>query len=73
MMVLSDRMWRSRFSGDPAIVGRVVPFDDSPYTVVGVMPLAFSYGEADFWRVIVRKGLVVAHGWPRRHRSICGE
>jgi len=35
--ILSDRLWRARFSADPAILGRTVLLDQVPFTVVGVM------------------------------------
>jgi putative ABC transport system permease protein len=40
--VLSDRLWRRRFDGNPGIVNQVVRFDGDPYTIVGVMPPGFS-------------------------------
>jgi predicted permease len=36
--ILSDGLWRRRFGGDPAIVGRPVRIDGTPRTIVGVMP-----------------------------------
>jgi putative ABC transport system permease protein len=39
--VISDGLWRRRFGGDRTIIGRQVILDDSPYTVVGVMPNGF--------------------------------
>ena len=36
-MVLNETFWRTRFGGDPAVVGRVVRLDGEPYTVVGVV------------------------------------
>ena len=36
--ILSNRVWRSRFSADPGIVGRKIMLDDEPFTVAGVMP-----------------------------------
>jgi predicted permease len=41
VVVLSHALWRRRFNGDPAILGRHVMLDDDPYTVVGVMPATF--------------------------------
>jgi len=38
LVILSDGLWRRRFAGDPAIVGRQVKLDDDLYTVIGVMP-----------------------------------
>jgi predicted permease len=40
-VVLSYRLWRSDFGGDPAIVGKVARLDGTPRTVIGVMPATF--------------------------------
>ena len=37
-VILSDRIWRTRFHSDGRVVGRTITLDDEPYTVVGVMP-----------------------------------
>ncbi|MDB4878520.1 MAG: permease [Gemmatimonadetes bacterium] len=36
--VLSYALWKNRFSGDRAVVGRVITMNGQPYTVVGVAP-----------------------------------
>ena len=41
VVVLGESLWRSRFGGDPHIVGRSMTLDGEPYQVVGVMPRAF--------------------------------
>jgi putative ABC transport system permease protein len=41
VVVLSDGLWRSRFAGDTAIVGRQVHLNGSEHTVVGIMPPGF--------------------------------
>ena len=41
--VLSESLWRQRFGGDPAILGRLVYFDGQPHTVVGVLPERLAY------------------------------
>jgi len=41
VVILGNGLWRRRFGGDPAIVGRQVRLDDDNYTVLGVMPRAF--------------------------------
>ncbi|HKW87135.1 MAG TPA: ABC transporter permease [Candidatus Acidoferrales bacterium] len=36
--VLSERIWRSRFGSDRAIVGKTILLEQRPFTVVGVVP-----------------------------------
>ena len=38
--VLSEGLWRSQFGADRTIVGRSVLLDDTPYTVIGVLPIS---------------------------------
>ena len=38
VVVLSDALWKRRFGGDPAILGKSIRLDDADYRVVGVMP-----------------------------------
>jgi len=40
--VLGDAIWRTRFGADPRILGRSIRMDGTPFTVVGVMPRAFT-------------------------------
>src|SRR5205807_1065075 len=37
VVLLSHRLWQTRFGADPAIVGRTVIMDEEPVTVVGVL------------------------------------
>jgi predicted permease len=37
-IILSDRLWRTRFDAEPDIIGRKITLNLQPYTVVGVMP-----------------------------------
>lgn len=41
VVVLSDALWRRRFSGDRTIVGRQITLDDNSYSVIGIMPGGF--------------------------------
>jgi predicted permease len=36
--ILSDNLWRSSFSADPAVVGQTVKIDGLPTRIVGIMP-----------------------------------
>jgi hypothetical protein len=39
--VISHRLWRSRFRGDPAVIGKILRVNQRELTVVGVAPPAF--------------------------------
>jgi putative ABC transport system permease protein len=41
VLVLSHRFWRTRFGGDPSVVGRTVRIDDQPHEIIAVMPSSF--------------------------------
>lgn len=41
LVILSDALWRRRFAGDRAIIGRQIQLNDNGYLVVGVMPSGF--------------------------------
>ncbi|HKW46335.1 MAG TPA: ABC transporter permease, partial [Gemmatimonadaceae bacterium] len=43
VMILSDGTWRSRFGGDPSILGKTIDIDGQPIRVVGVMPASFDF------------------------------
>ena len=44
--ILSYALWKRRYGGDPAVVGRGVILDDKTYTVVGVLPAKFIIPDA---------------------------
>ena len=59
-VVISDRLWRTRFGADPNVIGRKVTLNMQPFTVIGVMPRgtehpgnvyhSVAYGESvDVW------------------------
>ena len=43
VVLLSEKLWKRRFGGDPAVVGSTVTINAKSYLVAGVMPAAFDY------------------------------
>jgi predicted permease len=43
VMILSDGTWKSRFGGDPSILGKTIDIDGQPIRVVGIMPARFDF------------------------------
>jgi predicted permease len=63
--VVSHALWRRRFGGDPAVVGRAVTLDGAPFTLVGVMGPAFRFPDAGT-EVWAPESLIDAARAPRR-------
>ena len=36
--LLANSFWRTRFGGDPSVIGRTITLDRRPYTVIGIVP-----------------------------------
>ena len=59
-MVLHETLWRSRFGGDPALVGRATRIGDRAFTVIGIVPAGFQFdipgttstGPSNFWTLL---------------------
>jgi putative ABC transport system permease protein len=57
VVMLSHRLWQSRFGGDPAVVGRTITLDNQRYTVTGVLPADFRLLRwPDLWMPIGQYG-----------------
>src|SRR5688572_21689162 len=55
-VVLTESFWRTRFDGDPSIVGRVLRLDGDPWTVVGVVPdSAQLIGRTSMWALATNR------------------
>ena len=56
VVILSASLWREMYHADPQIIGRPIPINGIPYTVVGVMPAGFSFpvntGDDAIWTPI---------------------
>jgi putative ABC transport system permease protein len=51
VIMIGHALWTRRYNADPAIVGRTIQVNSSPYTVVGVLPAGFKglIGNAEAW------------------------
>ena len=60
VVIISEALWRNRFSADPKIVGRSFTIDGTPTTVVGVMPANFHFPptatNTGIWQPLVMPG-----------------
>ena len=57
VVILSHRLWQSRFGGDPAVLGRTITLDNQRYTVTGVLPADFHLLRwPDLWMPIGQYG-----------------
>ena len=53
VVILSDGLWKRRFGGDPAVIGRSIPINGESHEIVGVMPPGFTpiyIANAAMWR-----------------------
>jgi putative ABC transport system permease protein len=49
-VLLSEKLWKMRFSGDPRAIGQTIRMSGKPFRVVGVMPATFKLPDfADVW------------------------
>ena len=54
VVMLGDRIWRSRFAADPAAIGRTVKLDGVAHEVIGVMPAGMTFpSDAELWTPLV--------------------
>jgi predicted permease len=45
--MISTRLWRRHFGGNPAILGQTATLAGTPYTIIGVLPPRFTFPFAD--------------------------
>jgi predicted permease len=59
-VVISDRLWRDRFSASPAVLGKTITLDAVDYSIVGVLPAGFYFNglRADVYTSIARDTLL---------------
>ena len=53
VVIVSDGLWKSRFGGDPGLVGQPIRLSNKSYTVIGIMPQGFQFTPpADVWTAL---------------------
>jgi putative ABC transport system permease protein len=57
VVVISDRLWKSRYGADPAILGQSITINRTSTTVVGVLPPAMRLHNLDIWIPLLRSNL----------------
>jgi predicted permease len=45
VVIINDRMWKTRFGGNPQTIGKSLSLDGVSYTVVGILPPEFRFVE----------------------------
>src|SRR5262247_2299657 len=62
VVVLSHRLWQSRFGGSSAVVGQEIAVNGNKFTVIGVMPAGFEGAEilekSDFYAPMMMQAVV---------------
>jgi len=72
VVILSEGLWRERFGGDPAAIGKTLSINRVSHTIVGVVPRGFTFPDADvrFWLPNEVPSTIDANGKARlRHAS----
>ena len=49
VFVMRYKAWVTKFSADPSILGKTFVLNDTPRTLIGIMPPRFGFGDSDVW------------------------
>ncbi|HEV8485042.1 MAG TPA: ABC transporter permease, partial [Blastocatellia bacterium] len=47
VVILSDSLWKRRFSSDPGVIGQAITLNATSYTVIGIMPSTFQFPDRE--------------------------
>jgi len=61
-VVISDRLWRTKFGADANILGRKITLNSQPFTVIGVMPTGMEHPGNEYHSLPYGEGIDV--WWP---------
>lgn len=52
--MVSERLWRRRYAGDPDLIGRTIPLDGENWTVIGIAPADMGFSsDIDVWQPLM--------------------
>jgi putative ABC transport system permease protein len=66
VVLVSDGLWRRRFSADPGVLGRAIALDGNLYTVAGILPRGFEFPESRKSELLVPLGVADREISPNR-------
>ena len=49
LAVLGHDLWQRRYAGDPGVIGEAIALSGEAFTIIGVMPGNFRFGQAQVW------------------------
>ena len=58
-LILSYASWQKRFGGKQEIIGQPITVDETPFTIIGVLPQHFHFApvdNAEFWTTVIPSG-----------------
>ncbi len=56
-LLIANSLWKKRYGGSPAVIGRVVRVNEVPATIVGVMPEDMQFpSNQEVWLALIPKG-----------------
>ena len=61
-IIISDRLWRTRFGADPNVIGTKATLNQQPFTIIGVMPPGTQHPGNDYHSVTYGESVDV--WWP---------
>ncbi len=68
VVLLSNGLWKSRYGGDPEIIGEPILINGEPFTVIGVMPAGFEVPSP--WLIGRQSDLWISLTAPKMNRPL---
>jgi putative ABC transport system permease protein len=73
VVILGSSVWKRRYAGDPAVIGRTIHVNGVPSLVIGVMPDRFKFpNNADLWQPLALMPDLTSQGRNVRSLNVFG-